>query len=161
MKYTVKLAFEKEILIEAIEFVRDFEGDMCLELASSLARTKGKAFDDTLTEITELRTNVKVAEGLLGRFKAPFSENVSYMEINLSHPDLEVIKRGLEYLQDTLSDRTTEALWELQQNAKDAESESVTLTLEQIIKMRETVERIIDRSEGAKVLLAEFRSMLK
>ena len=70
---------------------------------------------------------------------------------------LEVIDKGLEFMQDSLRDSTTEAMWEYERKFRD--QPCVHFTHSEFTAMREAVEKAIDKSDVAAELLKEFRAL--
>ena len=150
--FTPRSALALKILTEAVEFVRDFEGDMSLDMASEL-KHDNKHFDDSLAEIVQMRARVKWANAFTHAVKSAKVGETLHFDAH----GLEVIDRGLEFMRDQLHDEVTEPFWEIERKTK--EQSVVAFSHAEFTKLREAVEHNLEREDTCEELLKEFRSI--
>lgn len=105
--YVIKTDVHLAIIREAVECVRDFEGDRCVDLAKDLSETvTSDSFDDLVNEIGETRARVKYATNFANGLRELKVNEVVYF----STTGVEILQRGLEAILDRLHEAVTEPL---------------------------------------------------
>ena len=156
MRYTTTFTpasrMEFDLLIEAAGFVCEFEGDMCHDLSYDLPKLKGKAFDETLADITAIRARVQAAED----FQRYIKMHSPGDNLVISGVIAEVIDRGLEGMVDQLSDEIIEPMWKIER-AMEKSKRPITFTRLEFAELRQAVELAIERADTCEALLKKFR----
>lgn len=154
VRYSPRSAVALSLLKEAVEFVRDFEGDMCVDLASEL-KSGNKRFDETLSDIVDMRRRVRFATNFIVSLE---STKVGE-DLHFDNEGLEVIDKGLEFMQDQLADEINEPLFAIEREIKTSGRDHITLTFADIVRVREAVDKNVERAEIGGELLREFRAI--
>ncbi len=154
-----------DVLINAVEIVRDFERDLSRDFAGDLSRlVDDKQFDELLTDIDDLRTRIVQANGLifeLQRLKGMTNMNV---EVNIAVRD--ILEKGLEILQDCVANEVLEPLSfdnlcrmdTSDMGTPNDEKDYTPVTREMLAKVREQVEKALDREAMTTDLLTAVRA---
>jgi hypothetical protein len=150
--FTPRSAIALALLVEAVEFIRDFEGDMSVDMAADL-KHGNKHFDDSLAEIVQMRARVKWANAFTAAVKSAKVGETLYFDAH----GLDVIDRGLEFLRDQLAEAITEPFWEIERKMNEHDVKSFYRV--EIQRLREAVEHNIMRADVCDELLKEFRSI--
>jgi hypothetical protein len=149
-QYTPRSPIAIALLIEAVEFVRDFEGDMIVELAQSITCKVSQARrDETLADIVDMNRRVGFATRFViaaKELKAKVGETIYF-----DATGIEVIDKGLDFLNDQVNEAVTEVFYD-KKYANGA-------TPAQLVEIREAVEKNLERADVCADLLKEFRAM--
>lgn len=144
--FTPKSALAISVLIQALESFGDIEDDYSIDLAQQL-KYGNKHFDETLSEVVDMRRRVRCAKNFIEGLKRADVGN----EVFFGPEALEIADRALEVTVDILRDACTEAFHTKEfRDGTDAEG---------MVRLREKVEQAINRAETAIELLREFRAI--
>lgn len=153
-RYVPTSALAISLLAEAAEFIRDFEGDMIVEFAQQIkCSTSQKHRDESIADIVDMNRRVRFATNFVTALKsAKVGEELFFDGVGL-----EVLDRGLEFMQDNLAEMVTEPMWEVTRKTKG--QAVISFTQDEFTKLREAVELAIERADTAAALLKEIRSI--
>lgn len=152
MHGSVRLALnsklEYDIISEAVDFVRDFEGDMIQDLVRSLAEAEPSSenFEAILSDILDLRIRVVAADQIT---KTLATATIG-QEIYFNGQVQAVVERGLEFMQDHIGNEITDPFYS--EEFKHGVDEAG------VAKLRQSVELSLRRVDAAERLLKLFRS---